>query len=53
MDVGEPSSYEEAITKLDADTWPEVMRSEMDSIHENRTWVEQGKSVKTDKAKGQ
>ena len=37
-DTGEPSSYNEAIATLDADTWPQAMRSKMDCIRENDTW---------------
>ena len=36
--AGKPSSYEEATTAPDADTWIQAMRSKMDSIHENKTW---------------
>ena len=38
MDVGEPSSYEDATTSPDVDTWLLDMQSEMNSIKENNTW---------------
>ena len=38
MDVGKPSSYDEAIVAPDADAWLQAMRSEMDSIHHNKKW---------------
>ena len=37
-DAKEPRSYEEAITALDAETWLQTMKCEMDSIHQNQTW---------------
>ena len=37
-DVGEQSSYEEAIVVPDADTWLQAMQSKMDSITDNKTW---------------
>ena len=37
-DAGEPSTYNEAIAALDAETWLQAMRFEMDSIKENNTW---------------
>ena len=37
-DAGKPSSNEEAIVALDADTWLQDMKSEMDSNHQNQTW---------------
>ena len=33
--VGEPSSYEQAIVALDAEPWLQAMKFEMDSIHQN------------------
>ena len=38
MNIGEPCSYEEAIVASDAETWQQVMISEMDSIQKNNTW---------------
>ena len=37
-DAGLPNSYEEAIAAPDANPWPQAMKSEMDSIHQNQTW---------------
>ena len=37
-DVGEPSSYEEVIAATDTETWLQTMRSEMESIKENKIW---------------
>ena len=34
----EPCSYAEAIAASDADTWLQAMRSEMDSIQQNKKW---------------
>ena len=36
--AGESSSCEEPLAASDAETWLHAMRSEMDSIHQNRTW---------------
>ena len=38
IDAGEASTYDEAMATLDADTWLQAMKSEMDSIHKNQTW---------------
>ena len=38
IDVGEPSSYKEAIATPDANTWLQAMKYEMYLIHQNQTW---------------
>ena len=37
--VGEPSSYQEAISSAHAPFWEEVVDSEMKFILENGTWI--------------
>lgn len=38
-DVGEPSSYSEAISSTQRSEWLQAMKAEMGSLMKNQTWV--------------
>ena len=39
LDNGEPSNYEEAMAGPDSDKWLEAMKSEIESMYENKVWT--------------
>ena len=39
LDHDEPTKYEEAMMSPDSDTWPEAMKSEIESMYENKVWT--------------
>ena len=39
LDNGEPSNYEEAMTGPDSNKWLEAMKSEIESMYENKVWT--------------
>ena len=39
MDDDDPTSYEEAMSNVDSLKWHEAMKSEMDSMYENKVWT--------------
>ena len=39
LDHGEPTKYEEAMMSLDSDKWLEAMKSEIESMYENKVWT--------------
>ena len=39
LDNGEPLNYEEAIMSPDSDKWLEAMKSEIESMYENKVWT--------------
>ena len=39
MDHDEPASYQEAISSSDFDRWLEAMKSEMQSMYDNKVWT--------------
>ena len=36
--VEDPTSYDEAVTDIDADMWQQAMKSELDSMYSNQVW---------------
>src|SRR5579862_6779626 len=36
--VEDPTSYDEAVTDIDADMWQQAMKSELDSMYSNHVW---------------
>ena len=42
LDNGEPSNYEEAMAGPDSDKWLEAMKSEIESMYENKVWTLMG-----------
>ena len=36
--VEDPTSYDEAVTDIDADMWQQAMKSELDSLYSNQVW---------------
>ena len=39
LDQGEPTNYEEAMMSPDSDKWLEAMKSEIESMYENKVWT--------------
>ena len=39
LDHDEPTNYEEAMMSLDSDRWLEAMKSEIESMYENKVWT--------------
>ena len=39
LDNGEPSNYEEAMAGPDSDKWLEAMKSEIESMYQNKAWT--------------
>lgn len=39
LDVEEPESYNRAMQCPHAPQWAQAMREELDSLHENKTWI--------------
>ena len=39
LDNGEPSNYEEAMAGPDSNKWLEAMKSEIESMYENKVWT--------------
>ena len=39
QDHDEPANYEEAMMSPDSDRWLEAMKSEIESMYENRAWT--------------
>ena len=39
LDHDEPMNYEEAMKSPDSDRWLEAMKSEIESMYENKVWT--------------
>ena len=39
LDHDEPTNYEEAMMSPDSDRWREAMKSEIESMYENKVWT--------------
>ena len=39
LDHGEPTDYEEAMMSPDSDKWLEAMKSEIESMYQNKSWT--------------